>query len=117
MSSHPVGAKQNWDYKSGSYTFSLVLSSFYHPEGTNIVFLTSGSSLSRPLVFIERFILKHWKLAFKPIVAKGSTPGFSASEWRNAKQINNFQKIIPSLKKKRTPVLRHISSMRWAVSH
>ena len=78
-----------------------MLSSFYHPEGTNIVFLTSGSSLSRPLVFIERFILKHWKLAFKPIVAKGSTPGFSASEWRNAKQINNFQKIIPSLKKKR----------------
>ena len=90
MSSHRVGAKQKWDSKLGIYTGSLVLSSFYHPEVTNRVFLTSGSSLLRTLVFIQWFILKHWKLAFKAIVAKGSTPGFSAAEWRNAKQINNF---------------------------
>ena len=82
------------------YTFSLALSSFHHPEVTNIVILTSSSSLLRTLVFIERFILKHWKLAFKPIVAKGSTPGFSAAEWRNARQINNLKKLFLRFLKK-----------------
>ena len=40
----------------------------------------------RTLVFIERFVLKHQKLALKQSVAKGSSPRrFAAVEWRSAK--------------------------------